>query len=299
MQALQTLIEAISQNQGNQNNQPESMAAILATLNNALGNHAAGPATLIPAPAPKIFQSLKDMQHEISESGIAKSLSATDKSGKELYKARGIDSVYNLLSPLFSKFNIVVGVNCIAKEREAVQMQYKIQYQTFVTVEYSFISALDGSKHSVTVYGEAFDHGDKGIAKALSMAFKYACFQVFCIPVCDDPDSTVHEAVKSDQYNRLNIQNQKINGQGWNGNNQQQGQSNNMPYITSQQIETLIKTVEQAGFKPYKVLERYNVQNFNQLTQAQFIELIDNFKQYAQNRNQTGQQNHANQGNYS
>ena len=71
--------------------------------------------------APKIFQSLVDMQLEISTTGIAKSLSAVDKKGKELYKARSIDSVYNLLSPLFARFGIVVGLHCLSKEREAAQ----------------------------------------------------------------------------------------------------------------------------------------------------------------------------------
>ena len=123
--------------------------------------------------APHILKALSAMQMEISETGLAKDLPAIDKSGKELYKARGIDAVYNLLSPLFGKHGIVLGVNCLKKEREAVQTKFSIQYQTFLTVEYTFSSCEDGSKHSITVFGEASDHGDKGTAKALSMAFKW------------------------------------------------------------------------------------------------------------------------------
>lgn len=42
------------------------------------------------------------------------------------------------------------------------------------------------------------DTGDKATNKAMSIAFKYACFQVFCIPTEEmiDPDAEVHEVVK-------------------------------------------------------------------------------------------------------
>lgn len=272
--------------------------------------------------APKIFQSLVDMQLEISTTGIAKSLSAVDKKGKELYKARSIDSVYNLLSPLFARFGIVVGLHCLSKEREAVQTQYSIQYQTFVTVEYTFTSSLDGSTHKVTVIGEAFDHSDKGIAKAMAMAFKYACFQVFCIPVCEDPDSIVHDKISNDEYQNSqknthyssqpyqnggqqhqNGQQQRQNSQqgtnnrqnrnnGQQDTNTQQNQSNNQQQscITRDQANQLINVIRQAGQDPAKILVRYKISKFSELSVQDFNVVMTSVQRFIEEQHQINSQ---------
>lgn len=271
---------------------------------------------------PLIFQSLINMQTEISVTGISKSLSATDKTGKELYKARGIDAVYNLLSPLFCKHGVVVGFTCLSKEREAVQGKYNIQYQTFVTVEYTFTSAQDGSMHKVTVIGEAFDHSDKGIAKALSMAFKYACFQVFCIPVCDDPDSIVHEQVSNNDYQDSRQNTRTTNTQLNNGNqgqqqqrnqgqqqqrNQGQQQQNNQgqqQYISQEQFNELVNTFRVAAMNPEKLLTRYKIAHLGELKVADFQTVIASVRKYIQEQQQINQQGNNQQydnrqGNYS
>jgi len=43
--------------------------------------------------------------------------------------------------------------------------------------------------------GEAMDSGDKSSNKAMSAAYKYACFQAFCIPTegDNDADNTTHD----------------------------------------------------------------------------------------------------------
>ena len=50
------------------------------------------------------------------------------------------------------------------------------------------------------------DSGDKATNKAMSIAYKYACFQVFCIPTEEmkDPDAETHEPVTGagNQQNR-------------------------------------------------------------------------------------------------
>ena len=67
----------------------------------------------------------------------------------------------------------------------------------YVTVrcEFDFVSSEDGSKHTVTTYGEAMDSGDKATNKAMSAAYKYACMQAFSIPTegDNDADATTHE----------------------------------------------------------------------------------------------------------
>lgn len=62
--------------------------------------------------------------------------------------------------------------------------------------DFDFVSTEDGSIHTVTTYGEAMDSGDKATNKAMSIAYKYAAFQAFCIPTEEtavDPDAEVHQ----------------------------------------------------------------------------------------------------------
>src|SRR5699024_11672405 len=52
-------------------------------------------------------------------------------------------------------------------------------------------SDLDGSSVESIIIGESMDMGDKATNKAMAAAYKYACFQVFCIPTeeMQDPDA--------------------------------------------------------------------------------------------------------------
>ena len=61
----------------------------------------------------------------------------------------------------------------------------------------SIRSSLDGSSVQCVVVGEAMDSGDKATNKALSIAYKYMAFQLFSIPIADDPDRTTHQLAPS------------------------------------------------------------------------------------------------------
>jgi hypothetical protein len=65
-------------------------------------------------------------------------------------------------------------------------------------VAYTFF-AEDGSSIQAVMAGEGKDLGDKATSKAMSMALKYALFQVFLIPTGDpDPDGEVVETATAD-----------------------------------------------------------------------------------------------------
>lgn len=266
----------------------------------------------VAAAAPHIFEALSNMQKEVSETGIAKTLKAMDKDGKELYKARGIDAVYNLLSPLFANHGITLGIDCLENTKQSVQVRNSIQHQINVKVKYTFISMKDASSHSITMFGEAYDYGDKGLAKALSMAFKYACFQMLCIPVCDDADATVHEKApannyQTSQWSNNNAHSNQQQNQGFNPNNSQRpgntnqhnsnngqsfnnsnqgndhshsnnGQNNNAQNpnetITEQQANLLLGKLNAAGADPRKILHNHKIQNLGQLTMRAFEGLV-------------------------
>ena len=104
---------------------------------------------------------------------------------------RGIDAVMNALNPALVKHKLFVVPEILNQRREERQTAKggNLIY-SICTVKYTFY-AEDGSSVSATVIGEGMDSGDKATNKAMSIAFKYACFQVFCIPTEEmkDPDA--------------------------------------------------------------------------------------------------------------
>lgn len=108
---------------------------------------------------------------------------------QQKYKYRGIDAVMNALNPAMSKNGIFVVPEVIDVKREERESRQgaTLIYST-VTVKYTFFCE-DSSSVTAVVAGEGMDSGDKSINKAMSAAYKYACFQVFCIPTEEMHDS--------------------------------------------------------------------------------------------------------------
>ena len=126
---------------------------------------------------------------------IGKDSDARNVSGKVMYKFRGIDAVYNALNPVMSDLGLFLCPEVIDHQREerksttGATLIYSV-----LTIRYT-IFAPDGSYISCTVVGEGMDSGDKASNKAMSVAMKYAMFQLLMIPTEDlaDPDAEVHE----------------------------------------------------------------------------------------------------------
>lgn len=114
---------------------------------------------------------------------------------KRRFKYRGIDAVMNALQPAFIKNGVFVYPEILEHTREERQnASGTTLIYSVIKVAYHF-TAMDGSDVVVTVIGEGMDTGDKATNKAMSIAFKYACFQLFCIPTEEmkDPDAETHE----------------------------------------------------------------------------------------------------------
>lgn len=143
----------------------------------------------------KVYQAINAVQHALSKEGISKNRMASGFGAG--YAFRGIDDVYNTLSPLLSEHGLVIIPRCIERHESQRQSGPKTLYFVVVKMEFDFISAEDGSKHTACTFGEAMDSGDKATNKAMSIAYKYACFQTFAIPTegDNDPDATVHAPV--------------------------------------------------------------------------------------------------------
>ncbi len=104
---------------------------------------------------------------------------------------RGVDDVMNALNPAFIKHKLFMVPEVVGQKREERQTANgKNLIYSVLSVKYTFY-AEDGSSIYTIVPGEGMDSGDKASNKAMSAAFKYACFQVFCIPTeeMQDPDA--------------------------------------------------------------------------------------------------------------
>jgi hypothetical protein len=122
-------------------------------------------------------------------------ISKSQKNQQQGFLYRGIDVVMNVLQPLMIKHKVFALPEVLESIREerATKTGSKLIY-TILKVKYTFY-ADDGSCVSAVVQGEGMDSADKSGNKAMSVAFKYACFQVFCIPTEEmiDPDATTPE----------------------------------------------------------------------------------------------------------
>lgn len=133
-----------------------------------------------------IYQSIVGAMGDITP--IAKN----KKNLQQGFMYRGIDDVMSELSPILTKWKIFIYPEVITTERsERKTEKGATLLYSILTIKYHFATD-DGSEICTTVIGEGMDSGDKASNKAMAVAFKYACLQMFCIPTCDmqDPDAT-------------------------------------------------------------------------------------------------------------
>lgn len=132
----------------------------------------------------KIFKAIAGVMEDVGAVGKDR------VNQKQNYRFRGIDDVMNALYPALvkNKVFVVPDVKSHVREERKSSNNNNIIY-TILDVEYTFFCAEDGSGVVVNICGEGMDSGDKSMNKALSAAFKYACFQLFCIPTEEMHDS--------------------------------------------------------------------------------------------------------------
>lgn len=139
--------------------------------------------------APKIYAAIAGVINDIGT--VSK-----DKINKQQgFKYRSIDDVYSVLNPALAKNRVFI-LPEILNERREIKTTAKGTQMICVILDMKYtIYAEDGSHIQTTLKGEAMDTGDKAINKAMAIAYKYLCFQLFCIPVEDmaDPDADSHE----------------------------------------------------------------------------------------------------------
>lgn len=141
-----------------------------------------------------VYQLIAAVAADIARQGISKDRN----NAQQGYKFRGIDDVFNALSPIISTHGLVILPRILSRTvTERTTPKGGVLFYVTVEADFDFVSSHDGSKHTVKTFGEAMDSGDKATNKAMSAAYKYAALQTFCIPTeaDNDPDAHTHSVV--------------------------------------------------------------------------------------------------------
>ena len=139
----------------------------------------------------KVYKAIAGVMSDLASTGIGKD----SKNQQQGFAYRGIDAVMNALAPLLVKHGLLILPRYTSRNvQERVNAKGTALFYVTVTGELVFTSVEDGSTHTVAIYGEAMDSGDKATNKAMSIAYKYGAFQAFCIPTeAQDPDAVCHD----------------------------------------------------------------------------------------------------------
>lgn len=138
---------------------------------------------------PMIYKAISKVMAEVGAIGKDK------RNQQQGFQYRGIDDVMNALYPVLSRNGLFLTPEVLEHHREERQTARggNLIY-SILKVRYTMY-AEDGSSVSAVVIGEGMDSADKSSNKAMSVAMKYAMFQLFCIPTEEmiDPDAETPE----------------------------------------------------------------------------------------------------------
>ena len=142
--------------------------------------------------APMIYSALAKANKAIG--AIAKG----SKNQQQGFMFRGIDDVYNELHAILADCEIFIVPEVVSYDVSERQVRNGVVLFTRATIRHHFTTS-DGSSVTTTVVGEAMDSGDKGMNKTMSIALKYALFQLFTIPTKEekDPDAKSYDLAQS------------------------------------------------------------------------------------------------------
>lgn len=141
---------------------------------------------------PKIYAAISAVMAKIN------AISKGRRNQQQGFVYRGVDDVMNELHPVLAECNVFIVPEVLEEtQTERPTKSGGLLFCVRQKIKFTFYTD-DGSSLSAVVVGEGMDSADKASNKALSIGFKYACLQVFCIPTEDekDPDAQSPEPVK-------------------------------------------------------------------------------------------------------
>lgn len=215
----------------------------------------------------KIYKAIPCIMGEINAVGKNK------KNTQQGFMYRGIDDVMNAINPALVKNNVFIVPEVMEQSREERKTAKggSLLYSV-CRMKFRFC-ADDGSYIEAVTIGEGMDSGDKSTNKAMAVAFKYACFQVFCIPTEEmkDPDAETPEPSSP---------NKKDNA----GTDKRQDNVPEQEYIDCVKVNALREKMMKKGVSEKSVLEYYGVNAFDKMDfkiWKDAMQLLDKYKDVA------------------
>lgn len=136
--------------------------------------------------APHVYQAIAAVAGDLAGVGLPKSMTNPEDG----YDYRSIDGLMNRLSPILAAHKLCVLPRVLERtSTDRSGHNSEILVSVTLRVAFDLVSSEDGSTHTIEVYGEALDRGDKATAKALTAAYKSAMLQTFCVPVVGSEDA--------------------------------------------------------------------------------------------------------------
>ena len=212
----------------------------------------------------KIFQAIPAIMGEINAVGKNK------KNLQQGFMYRGIDDVMNAINPALVHHKVFIVPEILEQSREERQTNKGANLIYSICKMRFRFCAEDGSSVEAVTIGEGMDSGDKATNKAMAIAFKYACFQVFCIPTEEiaDPDAESHTGV---QAKGKNPEQEK--------NPEQRELENSL--IDEIKIATIRNTIMKKGVSEQSVLNNYQISNFKEMTFSMWnnaMQILEKYK---------------------
>lgn len=213
---------------------------------------------------PMIYKAIADVMSDIG--AVAKN----QKNQQQGFMFRGIDQIYNALQPALVKHKVFVVPEILEQSREERQTSRggNLIY-SICKVKYTFFTT-DGSSISATVIGEGMDSGDKATNKAMSIAFKYACFQVFCIPTEEmkDTDEESHEVAPKKS---------------------KESQVDGKQKISAEKIQSMTELLKKYEVKEETIYRLYNIKSLSDITEKMHENIVKNIEKIKEKQEESNE----------
>lgn len=221
---------------------------------------------------PLIYQSIVKVMEEVGCVG------KNQRNLQQGFMFRGIDAVMNAIYPALVKNKVFIVPEVLEQEREerrtksGTNMIYSV-----CKIRYTFF-ASDGSNISAIVVGEGMDTGDKATNKAMATAFKYACFQVFCIPTEEmkeqDPDfKTPEPSVKKPLPDAKSTEKKEP------ASTQNVSETQKPNQISRNEIGALEQMLKNKGIQPQTIHVLYRVNSLEELSDKKYQNIMEHLKE--------------------
>lgn len=202
--------------------------------------------------APHVLRGIQQVIAAFAENGIAKNR----KNESQGFKFRGIDDVMNRMAKHLNEASLIIAPRISSREvNERVNSRGNPLFYVTVLVDYTIYSTIDGSSIVCSVPGEAMDSGDKATNKALSIAYKYLAFQLFAIPIDEDPDATTHTVgAKPAVVGFMD--------------------ATPVQSITKEEMDVVMLLLQQSGVKEAQLLKAYGLTDLTALPKTKLGEVV-------------------------